>query len=48
MLEAFYTSVDEHYGSVDAFLDEIGVDHAARNSLAESLTKGQDLLIVKK
>ena len=48
MLEAFYTSVDEHYGSVDAFLDEIGVDQTARNSLAESLTKGQDLLVVKK
>jgi len=38
MLEAFYTSVDEQYGSMDAFLTELGVDQDARRSLAASLT----------
>jgi protein-tyrosine phosphatase len=38
MLEAFYASVDEQYGSMDAFLNEIGVDQDARRSLAASLT----------
>lgn len=38
MLEAFYVQVDERYGSVDAFLAEIGVDDEARNGLVGSLT----------
>lgn len=38
MLEAFYASVDEQYGSMDAFLTEIGVDQEARSALAASLT----------
>ena len=38
MLEAFYASVDEEYGSMDAFLTELGVDQDARRQLAASLT----------
>ena len=38
MLEAFYASVDEQYGSMDAFLTELGVDQDARKALATSLT----------
>jgi len=38
MLEAFYASVDERYGSMDAFLTELGVDQDARLALASSLT----------
>lgn len=38
MLEAFYASVEEQYGSVDAFLADLGVDKAARNELVASLT----------
>jgi protein-tyrosine phosphatase len=38
MLEAFYASVDEQYGSMDAFLTELGVDQEARRALAASLT----------
>ena len=38
MLEAFYTSVDEKYGSMDAFLVELGVDQDARLELTASLT----------
>ena len=38
MLEAFYASVDERYGSIDAFLTEIGVDPVARGALTASLT----------
>jgi protein-tyrosine phosphatase len=41
MLEAFYASVDEQYGSMDAFLTELGVDQDARRSLAASLTTKQ-------
>ncbi len=37
MLEAFYASVEERYGSMDAFLTELGVDRDARNTLAASL-----------
>lgn len=37
MLKAFYTSVEEEYGSMDAFLTELGVDQEARNSLAAAL-----------
>jgi protein-tyrosine phosphatase len=38
MLAAFYESIDEAYGSMDAFLDEIGVDPAARAGLVSALT----------
>ena len=38
MLDAFYASVDETYGSMDAFLTELGVDQEARTALAASLT----------
>ncbi len=38
MLEAFYASVDENYGSMDAFLSELGVDQDARSELVASLT----------
>ena len=41
MLEAFYASVDEEYGSMDAFLTKLGVDHDARGALAASLTTEQ-------
>ena len=44
MLEAFYASVDEQYGSMDAFLSEIGVDHDARRALEASLTIEQPKL----
>ena len=46
MLEAFYASVDEKYGSVDAFLTELGVDQDARNALAASLTTEQQKLVM--
>jgi protein-tyrosine phosphatase len=38
MLEAFYASVDEQYGSMEAFLTEMGVDQDARRKLVASLT----------
>jgi len=38
MLEAFYASVDEEYGSIDAFLTELGVDQDDRLALSNSLT----------
>jgi hypothetical protein len=44
MLEAFYASVDEKYGSMDAFLTELGVDKEARLALAASLTVEQQTL----
>jgi len=44
MLEAFYASVDEQYGSMDAFLTELGVDQDARSALAASLTTEQPKL----
>jgi hypothetical protein len=44
MLEAFYASVDEQYGSMDAFLTELGVDQDARRALTASLTTEQPKL----
>jgi protein-tyrosine phosphatase len=41
MLEAFYASVEEQYGSMEAFLIELGVDPDARMALAASLTTDQ-------
>ena len=46
MLEAFYVSVDEQYGSMDAFLTEMGVDQDARRALAASLTTEQPKLVM--
>jgi len=46
MLEAFYASVDEQYGSLDAFLTEMGVDQEARRVLAASLTTEQPILVM--
>ena len=46
MLEAFYASVDAKYGSIDAFLTELGVDQDARKALAASLTTEQFRLAV--
>jgi protein-tyrosine phosphatase len=39
MLEAFYDGVDENYGSMDAYLAELGLDENSRRKLADSLTK---------
>jgi len=44
MLEAFYASVEEQYGSMDAFLTELGVDQDARKALVASLTMEQPKL----
>ncbi len=46
MLEAYYTSVDEQYGSLDALLTELGVDQDARRALAASLTTEQPKLVM--
>jgi protein-tyrosine phosphatase len=46
MLEAFYASVDEQHGSMDAFLTELGVDQDARRTLAASLTTEQLQLVM--
>lgn len=46
MLEAFYDSVDEKYGSMDAYLTELGVDQEARLELAASLTTKQPQLVM--
>jgi len=44
MLEAFYAGVNEQYGSMDAFLTELGVDQEARSALIASLTTEQPKL----
>ena len=44
MLEALYVSVDEKYGSMDAFLTESGVDKDARLTLAASSTTQPQIL----
>jgi protein-tyrosine phosphatase len=46
MLEAFYASVDEQYGSMDAYLTEIGVDHEARENLTAALTTKKPALVM--
>jgi len=46
MLDAFYASVDEQYGSMDAFLTEMGVDQEARRTLTASLTTEQPKLVM--
>jgi len=47
MLEAFYTSVDEKYGSMDAFLSELGVDQKARSMLMASLVTEHPKLAIE-
>lgn len=37
MLETYYASVEERYGSMDAYLNELGVDEAARSALSSLL-----------
>jgi hypothetical protein len=46
MLEAFYASVEEQYGSMDAFLDGLGVDQEERMTLASSLTTEKGNLVM--
>lgn len=46
MLKAFYASVEEQYGSMDAFLTELGADPDARSELAASLTTEQPKLVM--
>ena len=36
--DAFYATVEERYGSMDAFLAELGADADARGELTASLT----------
>jgi len=45
MLDTFYTSVDEQYGSFDAYLEEIGVDQLSRSTLSDSLTSNQNAMM---
>lgn len=46
MLQAFYASVDEQYGSMDAFLTELGIDQEARSLLTASLTTEQPEIVM--
>lgn len=46
MLNAYYHSIDEHYGSMDAYLTALGVDQAARDSLAAALITDQPQLVM--
>jgi hypothetical protein len=46
MLETYYSSVEERYGSMDAYLEELGVDAAARNALSESLVAEPSQLVM--
>ena len=46
MLEAYYTTVETQYGSMDAFLNKLGVDQDARAALAESLTAEPQELVM--
>jgi protein-tyrosine phosphatase len=46
MLETYYSSVEERYGSMDAYLEELGVDTAARNALSESLVAEPSQLVM--
>jgi protein-tyrosine phosphatase len=45
MLETFYASVDEQYGSMSAFLSEVGLDEETRRALAASLTTEPELIV---
>lgn len=46
MLEAYYATVEEKYGSMDAFLAELGVDQQARKMLEASLTMDQSNVVM--
>ena len=39
MMDAFYASLAEHYGSMDAYLDYLGVDSVRRDKLKDMLTQ---------
>lgn len=45
MLQAFYASVDERYGSMESFLAELGAGPDARRTLAASLTEQPKLVM---
>jgi protein-tyrosine phosphatase len=47
MLETFYASVEERYGSMTAYLTEIGLDENARRALAAALTTEPELIVVE-
>lgn len=47
MLEAYYARVDERYGSMTAFMTQIGVDQDARSALLASLTTDPELVAVE-
>ena len=46
MLNAFYASIDEQHGSMDAFLTQMGVDQEKRNALSASLTTESSTLVM--
>ena len=46
MLEAFYASVEERHGSIDAYLAELGVDPADRRGLLASLTTEPSAIVM--
>jgi protein-tyrosine phosphatase len=46
MLNAFYASIDEQHGSMDAFLTEMGIDQEKRNALSASLTTESSTLVM--
>jgi protein-tyrosine phosphatase len=46
MLEAFYATVDEKYGSMDALLTEMGVDQEARSAFTASFTTAPPNLVM--
>ena len=39
MLEGFYEGVDEDYGSMETYLDQLGINQAMRESLSRLLTQ---------
>ena len=44
MLETYYATVEEQYGSMDAFLAEIGLNLPERTTLSKSLTSRTELI----
>ena len=44
MLETYYDTVEEQYGSMDAYLAEIGLNLPERTTLAQSLTSRTELI----
>jgi len=45
MLETYYATVDEQYGSMDAYLAKIGMDQAERTALRQALTSRNTELV---